>query len=234
MMNRTIKVLNLNQMAYQTVLGIQMKIMSTIKASLASEAAEDQFVGRSVANTLIVCQHFPVYTIGIRTKQYEDSGLESRLRALGAQYVITNRGGLITFHGLGQLVVYPVLYLGDFDPNKSVKRYVRRLESTVIDLCDRFGITATTIDGLPGVWVDRQRKVAAIGIHCSNYVTTHGLAINCNVDLKWFEHIVPCGIPDKKVTSLSQELNRNISIEEVLPHFLQCFATNFNCRLDLD
>ena len=231
-MNPVVKVLNLNQMSYKKVLDIQMKIMSNIKTRLSLDADDgSDTVANTMPNTLIICEHSPVYTIGIRTKPYDEVDLEGRLRALGADYVRTNRGGLITFHGLGQLVVYPILYLGSFEASKSVKWYVRRLESTVIDVCRHFAITASTIDGLPGVWVDNHRKVAAIGIHCSNYVTTHGLAINCNVDLNWFQHIVPCGISDKEVTSLSQELNRNVSIEEVLPHFLQCFKTHFNCHL---
>ncbi|XP_054154481.1 putative lipoyltransferase 2, mitochondrial isoform X2 [Oppia nitens] len=201
-----------------------MQVMAKIKELL------NKGINSVTDNTLILVEHKPVYTIGIRSKPYEDPLLERRLRTLGADFVHTNRGGLITFHGLGQLVAYPILYLPSFDLNNSIKCYVRRLESTIIDLCKEFGVKSSTMDGLPGVWVANDRKIAAIGIHCSQYVTCHGIAINCNVDLKWFQEIIPCGITDKTVTSLSNELKRDVNINEVMPKLLKSFQTNFNCN----
>ena len=221
-MRALVKILNLNQMCYRKTFDIQMKIVKNIKNSIECNCKETQ-------NTLILVEHKPVYTIGIRTQTYEDSHFQNKLKGLGADFVRTNRGGLITFHGLGQLVVYPILYLPDFEANKSIRCYVRRLESTAIDLCKLFAVKASVIEGLPGVWVNEERKIAAIGVHCSNFVTSHGIAINCNVDLKWFEHIVACGLPHKTVTSLSNELKADITIADVLPHFLHCFQNNFNC-----
>jgi len=225
-MRPLVKLLNLNQMCYRKALEIQMKTVVKVQKSLESGESVDK-----IENTLILVEHKPVYTIGIRTKLYNDKDFELKLKSLGADFVRTNRGGLITFHGFGQLVAYPILYLGSFNSRKSIKWYVRQIELTVIDLCESFGMKTSVIDGLPGVWVDNERKIAAIGLHASKYVTLHGLAINCNVDLKWFDHIVPCGIPDKKVTSLSNELKREVTISEVIPCFLDTFGKNFNCHI---
>jgi len=222
-MRTLVRVLNLKQMSYLKAYDIQMSVMNDIKNSLKCGSSE-------VNNTLILVEHKPVYTIGVRSKPYEDLLLEKRLKGLGAEFVRTNRGGLITFHGFGQLVVYPVLYLGSFHTlNKSIRCYVRSLETTLIHLCHSFGVKTSVVEGLPGVWVDNDRKIAAIGIHCSNSVTTHGLALNCNVHLKWFEEVVPCGLSDKTVTSLSRELKRDVSVEEVIPRFLDSFQSNFKC-----
>lgn len=180
----------------------------------------------SPAHALLLCQHSPVYTTGIRHKP-NPGPLLDQLRLLGADVHRANRGGLITFHGPGQLVCYPVLNLGSF--KKSVRWYVGQLEKTVISLCSRFGVEAATSPHT-GVWVG-DNKICAIGIHCGRYVTSHGLALNCNTDLSWFGHIVPCGIEGKGVTSLSRELRRDVSVEETVPHLLDAFGEQFSCRL---
>ncbi|XP_042270122.1 putative lipoyltransferase 2, mitochondrial [Thunnus maccoyii] len=178
------------------------------------------------AHALLLCQHPPVYTTGIRHRPYP-APLLDRLSRLGAEVHRTNRGGLITFHGPGQLVCYPVLNLGSF--KKSVRWYVGELEKTIISVCGRFGIEASTSPHT-GVWVG-DNKICAIGIHCGRYVTSHGVALNCNTDLSWFTHIVPCGIEDKGVTSLSAELQRDVSVEDAVPHLLDAFTHTFNCQL---
>lgn len=177
-------------------------------------------------NILILTEHQPVYTIGIRTKDYTIDD-EAYLRSLGAEFYKTNRGGLITFHGPGQLVAYPILNLKDFQP--SMRWYVCHLEKTVIDLCKQFHLNAKTTPDT-GVWIDN-RKICAMGVHGKRYITSHGLALNCDTDLKWFEHIVPCGLTGKSVTSLTKELNRNVSIRDALPIFLNSFQKMFNCKL---
>ncbi|KAM4566468.1 octanoyl-[acyl-carrier-protein]:protein N-octanoyltransferase LIPT2, mitochondrial isoform 1-T4 [Odontesthes bonariensis] len=182
---------------------------------------------RSVpAHALLLCQHPPVYTTGIRHKPYP-SHLLDKLRPLGADVHRANRGGLITFHGPGQLVCYPVLNLGSF--KKSVRWYVDQLEKTIITLCGGFSIQASKSPHT-GVWVG-DNKICAIGIHCGRYVTSHGLALNCNTDLSWFSHIVPCGIEGKGVTSLSRELQRDVGVEETIPHLLAAFRDQFSCQL---
>ncbi|XP_064455689.1 octanoyl-[acyl-carrier-protein]:protein N-octanoyltransferase LIPT2, mitochondrial-like [Ornithodoros turicata] len=181
-------------------------------------------------NTLITVEHDPVYTVGIRSKEYT-AEQESVLRQLGAEFVRTNRGGLITFHGPGQLVAYPILYLGSFNKSKSMRWYVCTLEKTIIDFCSHFGLDARTTEHT-GVWIG-DNKVAAIGIHGSRFVTTHGIAINCNTDLAWFDHIIPCGIKGKGVTSLSRELGRDVSIDDAHEVFLDAFRKHFNCETSL-
>ncbi|XP_053736685.1 putative lipoyltransferase 2, mitochondrial [Synchiropus splendidus] len=178
------------------------------------------------ANALLLCEHPPVYTTGIRHKAYPAPLLEE-LRRLGAEVHRANRGGLITFHGPGQLVCYPVLHLGFF--KKSVRWYVGELEKTVISMCRRLAISASTSPHT-GVWVG-ENKICAIGIHCGRYVTSHGFALNCSTELSWFRHIVPCGVEGKGVTSLSAELRRRVTVDEAVPHLLDAFALHFGCRL---
>lgn len=181
---------------------------------------------KETCNTLVFIEHNPVYTVGIRSKGYtiED---EEKLKSLGAEFFRTNRGGLITFHGVGQLVAYPILDLRQFET--SVKWYVCQIEKMVIRLCAEFGIKGETSPDT-GVWVN-DKKICAIGIHGSRYITSHGLALNCNTDLKWFNHIVPCGIEGKGVTSISKELNMNVTIQDVLPLFQTAFQDQFDCSL---
>lgn len=193
---------------------------------LQSHIAAQLKADENARNILILTEHEPVYTIGIRTKGYTIDD-EQHLRSIGAEFHKTNRGGLITFHGPGQLVAYPIVNLKHFQP--SMRWYICHLEKTIIGMCGELGLTArTTAD--TGVWIG-DRKVCAIGVHGSRYVTTHGLALNCNVDLKWFDHIVPCGLVGKKATSLSHELRRPMAIDDTEPVFLGSFASTFGCNL---
>ncbi|EZA46339.1 hypothetical protein DMN91_006759 [Ooceraea biroi] len=178
------------------------------------------------ANTLVVLEHEPVYTVGIRNKGYTEED-ERKLRSLGADFWRTDRGGLITFHGPGQLVAYPVLDLKQF--RTSVRWYVQQVERMVIRVCAELGIKAETSPDT-GVWVG-DRKICAIGIHGSRYVTTHGLALNCNTDLRWFDHIVPCGIEGKGVTSVSKELDMEVTVNDILPILKNAFSDEFECDL---
>lgn len=211
-----VHVLRTGHIKYAHGLNLQKFITSTF-----SEQNESKF-----KNILILTEHQPVYTIGIRTKDYTIDD-EAHLRSLGAEFYKTNRGGLITFHGPGQLVAYPIINLKDFQP--SIRWYVCHLEKTIIDLCKKLNLNATTSSDT-GVWID-DRKICAMGVHGKRYITSHGLALNCNIDLEWFDHIVPCGLTGKGVTSLSKELNRNVSISETTPLFLNSFKQTFNCQL---
>ncbi|OCT93420.1 putative lipoyltransferase 2, mitochondrial [Xenopus laevis] len=187
-------------------------------------AVREERVGRE--GRLLLCEHPPVYTVGIRRAAYPGEE-ESRLRALGADFHRTDRGGLITFHGPGQLVCYPVFHLRDL--RLSLRSYVSGLESSVISLCNRLGLPGET-NPETGVWV-RGNKICAIGVHCARYITSHGLALNCNTDLSWFSHIVPCGIVGKGVTSLTRELGRQVTIDDIIPAFLEAFEEEFQCSL---
>ena len=169
-------------------------------------------VADTAPDTVLLLQHPPVYTAGKRTEPWE--------RPLdGAPVIEVDRGGKITWHGPGQLVGYPIVKL----PRPlDVVAYVRRMEQLLIDVCAEFGLSTMRVPGRTGVWLhadaDRpQRKVAAIGIRVSRRVTLHGFALNCDADLSWFDRIVPCGINDAGVTSISAELARTVSVADVLP-----------------
>ena len=163
--------------------------------------------------SVLLLEHPPVFTAGRRTEAWE--------RPLdGTPVIDVDRGGKITWHGPGQIVGYPILRLPD---PVDVVAYVRRIEAVLIEVCRAVGvIAATRVDGRSGVWLhadDRgpQRKLAAIGIRVAQGVTLHGFALNCDPDLTWYERIVPCGISDAEVSSLSRELGRDVTVTEVLP-----------------
>ena len=164
--------------------------------------------------TVLLLEHPPVYTAGKRTLPHErpaDSG--------GAPVIEVDRGGKITFHGPGQLVGYPIVPLPD---HVKVVDYVRRLEEALIQVCADLGVATARVPGRSGVWLradarGAERKIAAIGIRVSRGVTMHGFALNCDVDLGWYDRFVPCGIADAGVTTLTQELGRPVTVADVLP-----------------
>ncbi|KAM6447760.1 octanoyl-[acyl-carrier-protein]:protein N-octanoyltransferase LIPT2, mitochondrial isoform 1-T1 [Liasis olivaceus] len=172
----------------------------------------------------------PVYTAGLRGPGGEAAALERRLRALGAEVARVARGGQLTFHGPGQLVAYPVLDLRR--RGLALRAYVAALERLARDACRRLGLPAARALPPPrtGVWLG-DRKLCAIGVRCGRHITSHGLALNCCTDLTWFDHIVPCGLEGLGVTSLSQELQRHVSVEEATGPFLETFQEVFNCSL---
>ena len=163
-------------------------------------------------DTVLLLEHPAVYTAGRRTEDHE--------RPIdGTPVVDVDRGGKITWHGPGQLVGYPILALPD---PLDVVSHVRRIEAMLMEVCAELGLATTRVSGRSGVWVPADsrgpdRKIAAIGIRVSQRVTMHGFAINCNCDLTGFDRIVPCGIKDAEVTTLSRELDRDVSVLEVLP-----------------
>ena len=176
-----------------------------LQRSLHSEIAENQR-----PNTLLLLQHPPVYTAGRRT-------LESEKPSDGSPVIEVDRGGKITFHGPGQIVGYPIVRLKN--PN-DVVGFVRELETALIGVCAELGISAERYCERSGVWIRDERgdrKIAAIGIRVARGTTMHGFALNVNPDLSYFDRIVPCGIADAEVTSVSKELGREISIAEVEP-----------------
>lgn len=171
-------------------------------------------------HNLIFCQHKPVYTLGKSGSLSHLLLNKKELTLKGIEFYRTNRGGDITYHGLGQLVGYPIFDLDDFF--NDVHKYVRLLEEVIIQSMEVFSIKTTRIKGLTGVWIkgnsrEKDRKICAIGIHMSRWVTLHGFALNINTDLDYFSGIVPCGISnkDKDVTSMELELKKEIDIEQV-------------------
>jgi lipoyl(octanoyl) transferase len=176
-----------------------------LQRSLHGEIAEGQR-----ENTLVLVEHPSVYTAGKRTQDHERPHD-------GTPVIDVDRGGKITWHGLGQLVGYPIIRLAK--PTELVG-FVREIETALIETCSELGLAATRVEGRSGVWIvdgKGERKIAAIGIRVARGVTMHGFALNVEPDLSAFEAIIPCGIEDATVTSLAIELGRSISIDEVLP-----------------
>lgn len=183
---------------------------------------------RRIGDLLLLLEHFPVYTIGRGGDESNLLATPERLRQLGAEFVRIDRGGDITFHGPGQLVAYPIVELRD---PLDLRRYVRSLESAIVDTAARFGVEAHRLEGLTGVWVEGRRKLAAIGVRVRRGVTTHGLALNVNTELRWFDEMIPCGIRDKEVTSLARELGRAVDMAAVEDALAANLADHFGLRV---
>jgi len=169
-------------------------------------------------NHLIFCYHPHVFTLGKSGDENHLLANESFLKEKEASFYKINRGGDITYHGPGQIVGYPILDLDHFFTD--IHKYLRFLEESVIMTLKEYGITAGRIDGLTGVWLDwedekKARKICALGVKSSRWVTMHGFAFNVNTNLDYFNYIVPCGIPDKAVTSLQKEMGREMNMVEV-------------------
>jgi lipoyl(octanoyl) transferase len=173
-----------------------------------------------IADTLLLLEHDHVYTLGRRGQRADILIEPAMLERRGIDVVDTDRGGLVTYHGPGQLVAYPVLDLG---PTASATTYVAALERALIEVLAGFGITASTIEGLRGVWVD-DAKIAAIGVHLSNGITTHGFALNVDPELELFGGIVPCGITDKRVTSTREVTGARIPISLIAKRAARALA----------
>ncbi len=185
-------------------------------------------------NYLLFCEHPPVITLG-KSGHPENLLLnEEMLAQRGVEFFKTNRGGDITFHGPEQIVGYPILDLDQFFTD--IHKYLRLLEEMIIRTLAEYGIEAHRLPGATGVWLDpdiphRARKICAMGIRCSRWVTMHGWALNVNTDLNYFNFIVPCGISDKQVTSMQKELGRPVPVGEVQAKLQRHFAELFECQL---
>jgi lipoyl(octanoyl) transferase len=182
----------------------------------------EQRVRGEVPDTCLLLEHAPVYTAGKRT-----TPLDRPVSDPGAPVIDVDRGGNITWHGPGQLVGYPIVLL---DEPIDVVAYVRALEEAMMGICAEFGVPAGRVDGRRGAWVpgragEPDRKIAAIGVRVARGVTMHGFALNCDCDLSWYDRIVPCGISDAAVTSLSAETGRPVRVADVLPAAERHLAT---------
>lgn len=184
----------------------------------------------AIPHRLLICQHPHVYTLGKSGAEAHLLINNQRMKDLGVTFYKTNRGGDITYHGPGQMVAYPILDLEQFFTD--LGKYMRFLEETIILTLADFGILSGRLEGSTGVWLDadqpgKARKICAMGVRCSRWITIHGLALNINSDLSFFNHIVPCGIVDKGVTSMQQELGRHLDENEVKNIFIKHFESVF-------
>jgi lipoyl(octanoyl) transferase len=189
------------------VAGLSANSVPYLDALELQRATHSSVVSGVAPDTVIFLEHPSVYTAGKRTEDHERP-------TDGTPVIDVDRGGKITWHGPGQLVGYPILRLAE---PIDVVGYVRRLEAILIDVLAELGLQTGRVEGRSGVWVRGTDKIAAIGIRVASGVTMHGFALNCDPDLSWFSRIVPCGIPDADVTSLSAELGRDVPVAEALP-----------------
>jgi len=215
---KQVKFTDLGRMDYKECWDLQERIFgNTCDIKLENRRRTDGIESPTVDELLFV-EHPHVYTLG---KSGDMANLlldEEGLKKAGATFYPINRGGDITYHGPGQIVGYPIFDLDHFF--NDIHKFLRYLEEAIIQTLAEYGIEAGRIDGLTGVWLDwndekKARKIAALGVKCSRWVTMHGFAFNVNSDLSYFKNIIPCGIDDKEVASMHTELGRTLDIEEV-------------------
>lgn len=217
-MNKKTEFIHLGLIDYKKAWDYQTGIFNKTLSVKAENRTLPEDAQRATENFLIFCEHPHVFTIG---KSGNDQNLlitPEQMTTIDASYYHINRGGDITYHGPGQIVGYPVIDMENFFTD--IHRYMRLMEEAVIQTLMEYDITAGRIPGLTGVWIDSDdaayaRKICALGVKTSRWVTMHGFAFNVNTDLRYFEYIVPCGISDKSVTSLEKELGGKQNIGEV-------------------
>jgi lipoyl(octanoyl) transferase len=212
---RRLEVHRLGVVAYAEGLALQQRLVEQRKAG-------------AIADQLLLLEHPPVITLGVKVRSDRSNILASpsALQSAGVEMFETGRGGDVTYHGPGQLVGYPIV---DLQPDRcDVHRYVRDLEQVMIAAVAEFGVQAERVAGLTGAWVSDQ-KLAAIGVRISRWVTSHGFALNVSPDLSHFSFIVPCGIADRGVTSLSRLLRRDVRIRDVEDAVVRAFSAVFEC-----
>lgn len=177
-------------------------------------------------STLMLCEHPTVITLGRSTKEGNITASKEFLQQNGIDTFEINRGGDVTLHNIGQLVGYPIFNLAYFKTD--LHWFLRAIEDCIIDTISHWGLTGGREKGLTGVWIDGNRKICAIGLHCSQWVTSHGFALNVNNDLKEFSYIVPCGIREKEVTSIAQETGKKADFDLVKKLCIHAFQEKFN------
>ncbi len=230
LMNKKAKFVHLGSIDYKAAWDYQGEVFGKILAIKSANRTRPDEQQLPTDNYVIFCEHPHVYTLGKSGKSTHLLIPDDVLQKIGATYYHINRGGDITYHGPGQIVGYPILDLENFFTD--IHQYMRTLEESVIRTLSEYDVPAGRIAGLTGVWVDadapqRARKICALGVKTSRWVTMHGFALNVNTDLSYFGHIVPCGITDKAVTSLEKELGKKVDMAEVETVLKQKFAEQF-------
>ena len=227
---------NLGSVDYKEAWDYQEKLFQTIIQQKLANRVEGA-LQKATQSYLLFCEHPHVYTLGKSGSQDNLLVNENQLEEADATFYKINRGGDITYHGPGQLVVYPILDLDNFFTD--IHKYLRFLEEAVILTLAEYGIIGERYQGFTGVWLDvtipeKARKICAMGVRCSRWVTMHGLAFNVNTKLNYFNNIVPCGIDDKAVTSMEKELGRKIEMEEVQQILKKHLAALFEMEFTKD
>ncbi len=223
-------VCQLGQVSYEPTWQLQKALQATLIAAKRDKPP------RRIPHVMLAVQHPPVYTLGKSGNEQNLLVSEDFLTMQGASFVRIDRGGDITYHGPGQLVGYPILDLDRINPD--IHLYLRNLEEAGIRTCRDYGIEAGRVKGKTGVWIDvadehKARKICAMGLRCSRWVSMHGFAFNVDTDLKFFDNIIPCGIANREVTTLTKETGQAITVSEVLANWLPHFASIFDVELQI-
>ncbi|MGF1671199.1 MAG: lipoyl(octanoyl) transferase LipB [Balneolaceae bacterium] len=223
-----VKVVDLGFRPYRDTWDLQKKIQKgQIDIKIAARTGKLYKPGQG--DTLLFVEHPHVYTLGKSGDSAHLLKAVEELPGIDAEYIEIDRGGDITYHGPGQIVGYPILDLDRYFTD--IHKYLRYLEEVIILTCREYGLEASRIDGLTGVWVEN-KKICAMGIKCSRWVTMHGFAFNINTDLSYFNYIIPCGIQNKAVTSLSKLLGRKIEESEVKKYIVRHFSEVFSVKTE--
>ncbi|AYO57509.1 lipoyl(octanoyl) transferase [Chryseobacterium sp. 6424] len=230
--NRTLQFQDLGLMEYERAFEYQDQLMQHIISIKLENRARPDEEHQETPNYFLFVEHPHVYTLGKSGHEENMLANSAKLQEINATFVKTNRGGDITYHGFGQLIGYPVLDLDNF--KSDIYLYMRNLEEVIIRVIAEYGLKGERSEGQTGVWLDvgmpYTRKICAMGVKTSKWVTMHGFGLNVNTDLRYFEYIIPCGIKDKSVTSLQRELGRTFSEEDltvlkdkIKKHFMEVF-----------
>jgi lipoyl(octanoyl) transferase len=231
-MSAKVEFIDLGLKDYKETWDFQTELFNkSIAIKIANRKEDDEAKHRVTKNTLIFCEHPHVYTLGKSGSEENLLISEAILKQQSATYYKINRGGDITYHGPGQLVGYPIFDLEAYFYT-DIHKYMRMLEEAIILTIAEYGLRGGRVEGMTGVWLDgdnaNARKICAMGVKCSRWVTMHGFALNVNPDMQYFNNIIPCGIEDKKVTSLSKELNQEVNMVEVKDKLKVNLAKLFN------
>lgn len=225
---------DLGNISYQDAFNLQDQLFNDNISIKLKKRVQPENDDLNTKNYLLFCEHPHVITLGksgdINNLLFNEQSLLER----GIEFFKTNRGGDITYHGPGQIVGYPIFDIESF--SLDIHKYVFSIEETIIHVLSEYGIEGGRIDGMTGVWldIDKQvpRKICAIGVKASRYITMHGFAFNINTDLNYFNYIVPCGITGKEVTSLSKEMGQKIDSEKVKIQLKEAFKKIFKSEID--
>ena len=234
---QAVKYKDLGIVDYKTAWDYQENLLQanvSLKSAARKENADYNPKELATQNYFLICEHEPVYTLGKSGSMDNVLMSEAELKENGISFFNTNRGGDITFHGLQQIVGYPILDLEKFYTD--IGKYLRNLEETIILTIAEYGIKGERSSGETGVWIEpgvigKERKICAIGVRCSRWITMHGFALNVNTDLGYFNNIIPCGIQNKQVTSVEKELGRKVDYDEVKEKLKGNFEKVFDAEL---
>lgn len=229
---------DLGMIDYKSAWDLQEKLLFenvAVKTAARSTDRDMDPLAIPTVHHLLFCEHLPVYTLGKSGDLSHILISDNEMKEKGIAFFHTNRGGDITFHGPGQLVGYPIMDLEKYYTD--IGKYLRNLEEVMILVMSEYGLKGERSKGETGVWIDpgikgRERKICAMGVRCSRWITMHGFAFNVNTDLEYFSHIIPCGIEHKSVTSLQKELGRSMDMDEVREKLKRWFEEVFTCSLD--